>query len=273
MITFSMKGSVGYKIFPLLRQWKLLSLMALFDALFFVAVYAFASFFDIILKVYETDLSGSWKAYLLLLVYFILLVSAYSFFKYSLLTFVDDLFIGKNKTFSFGRFKTFFLYNTILLFVLTTVFLFLVFFFSVSLAPVLKKTGISLFTLLFLMFSYVFVQMSHAVFMQKKTDVQKIPYAVWGMFSWIFFFSYALWNLAFAALFFLIFGLLLFALQQISGQTLVGQGWYIGFYGLNVLVFLFILCSLYFFIVWNRLYLYSVVNNKLYIQTKNHDLH
>lgn len=263
MIDFRLKHSTGYMLFSYLKKWRILLFMLLFDILFVISLYAAATLFDTFFSIYEASMVGSWQGYISLLLYFFVVVFSYSFFKYCILDFLDVISGGTKKKFTFERFKEFYLYNLIMLFLLLCIFLGITFFFSVALIDLLKTAGVQVFVILFLFFSYVFVQMSHAVFMHNKTHLQNIHKDVIKQFSWKFFFRYIFWNVIFAIIFFTVYIILFLLVGKLSGKALVGQGWYTAFYVLNIFIFVFLVLFLYFFVIWNRLYLYVAVKREL----------
>lgn len=258
------KKTTGYLLFSRLKQWNVLLPMLFFDFLFFISLYSAATVFDTFFALYENALVGSWKGYVLFLVYFLALVFAYSFFKYCVLHFVETFWTGAKVSFTFSRLKDFFVYNLITFFVLFSIFLTLVLFFSAALVDVLKQPAVPLFSAIFFMSAYVFLQMSHILFLVKKDlFLKEIPPAVWKLVSWKFLGRFFFWNGLFASIFLLFYAGFFVLLREMMQQFLASERWFFVVYGLNILIFLLLLFFAYFFFLWNRLYLYKRVQQEL----------
>ncbi len=267
------KKTTGYLLFSRLKQWKVLLPMLFFDFLFFISLYSVATVFDTIFGMYENALVGSWKGYLLFLLYMGVVVFAYSFFKYCVLYFMMIFWDGEKEHFTFSRLKDLYVYDLLTFFVFLSIFLTLVFFFSAALVEVLKQPAVPLFIAVFLVIAYLFLQISHTVFIIKKDiPLKDIPKTVWGIMSWKFFGHLLSWNVVFGILFFLIYGVLFIFLREAMQRFMIGQNWVFIVYGLNVLIFLlFVLCG-YFFLLWNRLYLYKCVQQELELDRENNKI-
>lgn len=262
----SFRDTTSYQVFLSFRQWKTLLLMVFFDALFVLSLFAFAKLFDTVFELYELILIGTWKGYLLLFAYFCFIAVAYSFFKYCQFDFLEQLegTPKKTKKTDFSRFHGFLLYNVVTLFVLFAGFLALSTFFAASLIPFLKRIGIILLFLIFILFGYWFVQAGHVVFWKKKElRLQEIPKKVFALSGWKKFFGWIGWNLAFFLLFFLLYLLLYALVSFFAKNALISATYYTLFVGVNVVIVLFLIFISYFVLLWNRLYLFFIFSEKL----------
>lgn len=274
-MTFSFRNTIAFQTFCSFRQWKILLLMIFFDALFVLSLFAFAKLFDTVFELYERTLIGSWKGYALLLVYFCFIVIAYSFFKYCQFDFLEQQagIQRKSKKTDFSMFRVFLLYNLMTLFVLVGGFIALSTFFAISLIPFLKKIGIILLFLIFMLFGYWFVQASHVIFWKKKElPLQQIPKNVLALFDWKQAGPWLGWNLAFFLFFFLCYLLLSAAVSLFAKNALVSAIYYYLFFGVNIIIVLFLFLISYFVILWNRIYLFFTISNALK-QMKEKEIH
>ncbi len=256
-----MKEMLGYNTLQQFRNVRSLLLMAFFDMLFFASLYAAASLFDAFFIIYQTELIGTWKGIISLTVYFLLVIFAYSFFKYCVLHFLSGIYGDKTKKLSFVRLKNIYIYNIYMFFVLIGIFIGALFFFTVALETVFQQTILQAFFVLYTLFVVFFIQTSHAIFFQNKNLlIQLIPARVWKYRS--HFVCYLGWNTVFIASFlavFLIFGLLM---EYTGQQALASQNWYIVFFIFNIITLLYIIATSYFLIVWNRMYIYALIQKK-----------
>ncbi len=258
------KETTGYLVFSQLNQWRILLLMLFFDFLFFISLYSAATIFDTFFVLYENALMGSWKGYLLFLSYFAAIVFVYSFFKYCVLYFVAEFWSEKKRPFTFLRLKDFYVYNLLALLVLFNIFLTSAFFFSAALVDVLKQPIVPLFSAFFLGGAYLFLQISHVIFLQKKEfPLKDIPKKFLNLISWKFLGRFLFWNGLFASIFSLIYLGFFVLLREVMQQFLANERWFFVVYGLNILIFLLLLFFVYFFLLWNRLYLYKRVQQEL----------
>lgn len=265
------KEMTGTLVFSRLKQWNVLLPMLFFDFLFFISLYSAATVFDTFFALYENALVGSWKGYVLFLVYFLALVFAYSFFKYCVLHFVINFWTEAKEQFTFSRLKDFYIYNLITFFVLFSIFLTFVLFFSAALVDVLKQPAVPLFSAIFFMSAYLFLQMSHVIFLLKKDLLLKeIPHTVWKLVSWKFLGRFLFWNGFFSSIFFLLYMGFFVLLREVMQQFLTSERWFFVVYGLNIFIFLLLLFFVSFFFLWNRLYLYKRVQQEL--EKENHKI-
>jgi hypothetical protein len=234
-----------------------------FDALFFISLYAAASLFDTFFLQYQAMLIGSWKGIVSLLIYFLVVIFAYCFFKFCVLHFVAFL-LGEKRTLNFERFKGFYIFNVILILVSLTSFLLIVMGLFISLEELFKIGAIQLCVVVFTAGFYLFIQTSHTVYFESKAILLKdIPKKVISLLEVKELGSLLLWNLGFVLLFAVVFALLGFFMEHAGEQALASQGWGIIFFGANIVMVLYLFLVSYFFLFWNRLYLFTSMRKQL----------
>lgn len=261
------KKTTGYLVFSTIKRWKIFVTLFLFDLLFAVCLFAFAKLFDTFFAAYETQIVGSILGYVLLLVYFLALVFAHSFFKYCLFDVFDEINAlhicqeheekkTKKTRFSFAFLGRFYLYNLSIYGVLGLVFFALYLFFAVSLVTVLKQPAIVLLILLFGVGGYLFVQFSHLVFFKnKEIPFQEIPKTIWLHITGKKIGNWISWNLFFVAIFFVLYFILFLGVSNLAQKAATDPNAFTLFYVLNVVIFVLLVLFCYFLLTWNRIYL------------------
>jgi hypothetical protein len=255
-MVFNVKKTLGYSLFSRFADFRSLFLMLFFDALFFATLYAAATLFDSFFVSYQSFLIGTWQGSLSLFLYFLAVIFSYSFFKLIILH-----FLGQKKL-VFSRLKDFFFYNIVMLFVLLGLFVFGLGFVTIALDTVFKAAIFQVFVIGFGLCAYVFIQISHVLFFSRgKILLRHIPKYVFGVDK-LELGKWFLWNVVYAAGFGLLF-FLIGTFMEYAGQQAIGsEGWYGVFFALNIVILVYLFVVAYFFVVWNRFYLYALVSNE-----------
>lgn len=250
--------------FSFRKYWNTFLFMLLFDALFLGCLYAAAVIFDSIFSRYEAALIGTYAGYGLLFVYFAAVCFAYSFFTYVNLSFLNTI-RHVQSAFEFSKKKVlqFFGYNFVMGLAFFIVFFFLWTFLSVALVAVLKQTIVPIFLVLYMIFSFLFLQLSHVLFVAKKeirfTALVKNTLC---LFSWKWIGQWVFWNLCGGILVFLCY-IALFGLLSSIGQRVADTATLLQFYMINILIFLFLIFVTYCFVFLNRLYLFIIIRQEI----------
>ena len=140
-----------------------IGIMILFDALFVVSFFVLKSFFEYFAGQFPlpTTASAFYIFIIFTLAYYLIVVLAYSFFKYSLLHFVKSLFA--KSYFSAGRLWDFYLLNVII----AGIFFGIMLVFNLLLASIKQTYAPYAFILLaipYALFLYVILNISHSAF-------------------------------------------------------------------------------------------------------------
>jgi len=140
-----------------------IGLMILFDVLFFVSFFSMKIIFDYLNKILGVPNSGAeiFVRIIFFLIYFLALLIAYSFFKYSILDFIKSLF--EESQFSLKKFGQFYLLNAII----AGIFIIMIILLNFLLYSINEEYRPFIFILIgtpCLLFSYIFVNISHALF-------------------------------------------------------------------------------------------------------------
>ncbi|MBI2208642.1 hypothetical protein HYU50_04035 [Candidatus Woesearchaeota archaeon] len=251
------KKGVFFKSLNAIREnKKLLLYIVIIDVLFLAALFVLGQVFNAISRI--ISMQQIYTLLLLAVFYYLALLFIYSFFKYIVLSFLKSAF-GKNKI-DFNRIGKFYFLNIIIF-----VILFLVFFLLSLLAASIKQ-GIApyaslLILLLFSVFAYAFVNISHVFFSEGKGLAKSLQLGAkyLGKFS-KYYGVYLTIMFAFAiiVLLFGIFGNLLkiTLFQDYNSLLKYGDAYTIIF----VHAFLIIL---YLAILFNRYYFYNIAREKL----------
>ncbi len=250
------------------KYWKTFLFMLLFDALFLGCLYAAAAIFDSIFSRYEAALIGTYAGYGLLFVYFAAVCFAYSFFTYANLSFLNTIRqVQSAFEFSKKRVLHFFAYNFVIGLTFFIVFFLLWTFLSIALVTILKQTMVPVFLVLYVMFSFLFLQLSHVLFVA-KTEIGLIEFVknTFRLFSWKWVGQWVLWNLCGGILVFLGY-IALFSVLSSIGQSVADTATLLQFYAVNILIFFYLVFVAYCFVFFNRLYLFVVVKKELKIMS------
>jgi hypothetical protein len=258
-----LKKTIGYNVLRRFAQWRLLLLILFFDLLFFVSLYSMASLFDSFFALYQTILVGTWGGSLSVLGYFLFVVLVYSFFKYCILHFTSAFFGKQVKKLDFSRIRWFYLYNICLFSVFAAVIIGVLFFFTIALESITQPGASQAFIVAFLVVSYLFVQVSHALFFQRKdVKIQYLAGKVWKKLTMNMFGRYIGWNILYGGVFVLIFVALGTFMEFAGTQALGSDQWYVLFFILNVFMMVYLACATYFLMLWNRVYVYALVERQ-----------
>ncbi len=238
--------TTAYSVFQHIKEWKKTGMIVLMDILFFGILFGAAKIFDTLFTSNEELFTGTIAGYGFLLGYFLIITTAYAFFKYAILQLMNSTQLEIKVT---KAFLPFLLYTIISATILLTVFIAGTTFFAVSLITVLKQTALILFIVLYGIAVYFFISVSHFLLITEKVKLQDIPERVSGLFSWKFIVQWIAWNLVFFCIYAIIY-LVLFMIVQVTTDNLLL------FVLMNIIVFLFIVIAGYFLVFWNRLYLF-----------------
>lgn len=251
-------------IFALRKDWKYFMGMLLFDILFLVCLYAAAAVFDVFFLEYESSLVGSFLGYGLLMVYFIAVCFAYSFFTYCNLSFLIGIWpLPVPFEFSGKKIFSFFLYNLFFGFVLFVILFFLWTFLSAALVAVLKQAIVPVILLFYILFSFLFLQVSHVLFVAKKEiKLQELIKNTFRLFSWKWVGQGVLWNLCGGVLIFIGYIILFTVLSRI-GQNITDTATMLQFYAVNIIIFLYLVFAAYCFFFLNRLYIFIRIRQEI----------
>lgn len=240
------KQSTAYAVFLCCKEWKKTGMMLLMDVLFVGILFAAARMFDYMFTSNEAFFIGTWLGYGFLLLYFLIIVAAYSFFKYAVLQLMKSTELKIKIT---KDILQFFVYTLISAGILIVTFVVLATFFAVSLVAVVKQTALVLFIVLYGIGSYFFMSASHVLFMTQKPALKQIPKKVYEAFSWKFAVQWLGWNLLFVSIFAVIYFLLFLIVHATTENILL-------FVSMNIFVFIVLIIGAYFFLFWNRMYLF-----------------
>ncbi len=246
------------------KYWKTFLFMLLFDALFLGCLYAAAAIFDTVFSNYESSLVGTYSGYGLLLLYFAAVCFAYSFFTYVNLSFLNTI-REVQSAFDFSKKKVlqFFGYNLAIGLTLFIAFFLVWTFLSIALVTVLKQTIVPLILLVYAVFSFLFLQLSHVLFVAKKeiTLTELIKKTI-HVFSWKWVGQWVLWNVCGGILVFLGY-IALFSILSSIGQNVADTATLLQFYAVNILIFLYLVFVTYCVVFFNRLFLFVVIGQEI----------
>jgi len=245
------RKTIAYQVFVYSKEWKRTGLIMLMDIFFFSLLFAAAKIFDYIFMNNESLFIGALWGYLLLLIYFLIIIAFYSFFKYCIMEFLSTKKIEAK--IDMHELRRFYLYNCITVFILLTLFISFATFFTVSLISVLKQTALIIFLGIFACASYYFMIVSHILF--NKYSLKELPQKVYETVHWKLIAQWISWNVLFIILFFIVY-LLLFMILRISATNLSL------FYILNLIIFVIIIVQAYVLLYWNRIYLFLKISTK-----------
>ncbi len=250
--------------FSLRKYWKTFLFMLLFDALFLGCLYAAAAIFDSIFSRYEASLIGTYSGYGLLLFYFVAVCFAYSFFTYANLSFLNIIRqVQSSFEFSKKRVLQFFGYNTVIGLTLFIGFFLLWTFLSIALVTVLKQTIVPLVLLFYALFSLLFLQLSHVLFVAKKEmGLSELVKNTFHLFSWKWVGQWFIWNICAGVLAFLGY-LALFGVLSSIGQSVADTATLLQFYVVNVIIFFYLVFVTYCFVFFNRLFLFIIIRREI----------
>ena len=262
MIFSSLKKQVRSAI-SFRKYWKTFLFMLLFDALFLGCLYAAAAIFDTIFSTYEASLVGKYAGYGLLLLYFVAVCFAYSFFTYANLSFLNTIRqVQHSFVFSKKKVLQFFGYNMVIGLTLFIGFFLLWTFLSIALVTVLKQTIVPLVLLFYAVFSFLFLQLSHVLFVAKEeTSFLDLVKSTFQLFSWKWVGQWILWNVCAGILVFLGY-IALFSILSSIGQSVADTATLLQFYAVNILIFLYLVFVTYCFVFFNRLFLFVVIGKE-----------
>ena len=263
MVFHSLKQQVRSAI-SFRKYWKTFLFMLLFDALFLGCLYAAAAIFDTIFSNYEASLIGTYAGYGLLLFYFAAVCFAYSFFTYANLSFLNTI-RQVQSAFDFSKKKVlmFFGYNLVIGLTLFIVFFLVWTFLSIAMVTVLKQTMVPIFLLLYVLFSFLFLQLSHVLFVAKKEiTLMELVKNTFHLFSWKWVGQWVLWNVCGGILVFLGY-IALFSVLSAIGQNVADTATLLRFYAVNILIFFYLVFVTYCFVFFNRLFLFVVIGKEV----------
>jgi len=153
----------------------------LFDLMFFVSFFVLRRLFDYFSKnlFFPNQLSSAMVLIVMSLVYYLVILLLYSFFKYNVLAFIRSLF--EKTQISFNRFGQFYILNL----VIAVIFFAIMYFLGFILSSVKQNYAPFVFVLLaipYSLFLYVVINLSHSLFYQDNSLKESLRRG----FSWSF---------------------------------------------------------------------------------------
>ena len=136
-------------------------------------------------------------------------------------------------------------------------------FFSIALVAVLKQSMVPIFLLLYALFSLLFLQLSHVLFVAKKEiTLMELVKNTFRIFSWKWVGQWVLWNVCGGILVFLGY-IALFSVLSAIGQNVADTATLLQFYAVNILIFLYLVFVTYCVVFFNRLFLFVVIGKEI----------